>query len=86
MSKLTITKTTTKRYNIQQIALDMMCFDESYRRIRGNMRNKLFSCHSCGRNFQDGEKMSLIITDKGNKMVCHKCGEEIKAELGEEFN
>lgn len=82
MTKLTITKTTTKHYNIQQIGLDMMCFNESYRRIRGKMKNKLFSCHSCGRNFLDGEKISLIITDKGNKMVCHQCGVEIKEELG----
>ena len=79
---LTITKTTIKRYDITQIALDFLSFDESYRRIRGNMKNKLFNCFSCKREFTDGENISLIIiTNSRNKVVCHACGLEIEAEL-----
>jgi len=82
MSKLTITRTTVTHYRINQIALDLLTFDESYRRIRGRMKNKLFDCFSCKRDFTDGEKISLIIiTGSGNKVVCHGCGVEIEKEL-----
>lgn len=82
MSVLTITKTTIKQYKITQIALDFLTFDESYRRIRGNMKNKLFNCFSCKREFKDGEAISLIIiTNSKNKVVCHDCGLEIEKEL-----
>ena len=82
MSKLIITKTRTTTYNIQQISLDMLTFNESYRRIRGEMKHKMFDCHSCGKDFKDGDKISLIITDRGNEVVCHDCGIEILKELG----
>jgi len=84
MSKLTITKTTVTHYHINQIALDFLTFDESYRRIREKMKNKLFNCFSCKRDFVDGEKISLIIiAGSRNKVVCHSCGAEIEKELGE---
>ncbi|MDQ7095974.1 hypothetical protein REC12_20475 [Desulfosporosinus sp. PR] len=84
MGKASITKTTTKTFNILQVELDMLTFDESFRRIRQNFRYTGFECYKCGRHFLDNEKISLIITDKGNKVVCHDCGSEIKQELEEE--
>lgn len=82
MSKLEIVKTKTTRYSIKQIGLDMFTFDEKFRRIRGEMKYKMFECYACNKGFKDGDKISLIITDKGNKVVCHECGIEIKNELG----
>lgn len=83
MGRVTFTKTTTKTYNILQVALDFLAFNKSYRRIRGNSRYPGFECYQCRRHFQDGEKISLALTDKGNKVLCHDCGMEIKAKLEE---
>jgi len=81
MSKLEIVKTKTTTYTIKQITLDMLTFNETYRRIRGQSRHKMFDCHACNKDFKDGDKISLIITDKGNEVVCHECGIEIQKEL-----
>jgi transcription elongation factor Elf1 len=69
-----------------QIGLDMITFDETYRTIRANHRYQGFSCYVCNKSFKDGDKISLIITDKGNKVVCHGCGVDIKHELEVEGN
>jgi len=76
-----ITKTKTTTYVITQVAIDMLTFDEHYRRIRGNFRYKGFGCYSCGKHFHDGEELSLIFTNKGNRLVCRDCGTKFKNEL-----
>jgi hypothetical protein len=76
-----ITKTKTTTYVISQIVVDFLEFDDSYRRIRGNFKYQGFGCFSCNRHFRDGEKISLVFTDKGNKAVCHDCGMKFKEEL-----
>jgi len=83
MSNPQITKTITKttRYNITQVGIDFMEFNERYRQIRGSSKYKGFECYSCNKHFEDGEKISLIFTDKGNKTVCHECGIKFKNEL-----
>lgn len=86
MSKLEIIKTKTTKYSIKQIGLDMFTFNEAFRRIRGEMKYKMFECYVCNKDFKDGDKISLIITDKGNKAVCHDCGTEIQKELEAEGN
>lgn len=48
------------------------------------MKYKMFECYVCNKDFKDDDKISLIITDKGNKVVCHGCGVEIKKELEDE--
>ena len=77
----TITKTKTTTYDITNVYLDMMIFNESFRRIRKNYKYTGFSCFNCGKSFQDGEKISVIFTKKGNKTVCHECGEIFANEL-----
>lgn len=76
-----ITKTKTTSYNILQVGIDMFTFDESYRRVRGGAKYKGFQCYSCNKKFKDDEKISLAITDKGNKTLCHSCAVEFKTEL-----
>ncbi|MBA1335893.1 MAG: hypothetical protein HPY66_1711 [Firmicutes bacterium] len=77
-----ITKTRTTTYRISHVYLDMMVFNENFRRIRADHKYQGFECFSCGKHFQDDEKISVIFTDKGNKTVCHECGAKFKEELG----
>ncbi len=76
-----IVKTKTTRYEITNVAIDFLIFNESFRRIRGNRKYKGFQCYNCNHKFEDGEKMSLIFTNKGNKTVCRKCGDLFNKEL-----
>ena len=76
-----IVKMRTTRYVITQVAVDFLTFNERYREIREPMRYQGFECYNCGCLFQDGEKLSLAITSKGNKVVCRACGEMFHAEL-----
>ena len=76
-----IVKTRTTTFSITQVAIDFLTFDQKYREIRGGFRYKGFQCYSCGKHFEDGEKLSLALTDKGNKIVCHECGMKFKEEL-----
>ena len=78
-----IVRTRTTRYQVTQAAVDFLTFNEVYRRIRGNARYKGFSCFNCGKDFEDEEKLGLIITSKGNKVVCRECGLKFKRELEE---
>ncbi len=65
MSKLEIAKVRAVKYIIQQIALDFITFDEKYRSIREGHRYPGFECYACNKSFKDGDKISLIVTDKG---------------------
>jgi DNA-directed RNA polymerase subunit RPC12/RpoP len=79
-----ITKTKTTTYNITHVGIDFLTFNEQYRKIRGGFEYKGFKCYSCNKSFKDGDKISLICTDKagkGNKTVCHKCGIKFMKEL-----
>jgi RNase P subunit RPR2 len=76
-----ITKTRTTTYNITQVAVDFLAFNEQYRQIRNGMGYKGFECYACNKPFMVGEKISLIFTDKGNKTVCRECGTKFKEEL-----
>ncbi len=79
-----ITKTRTTVYDITHVAIDFAVFDERWRRIRGSFRYKGFKCYSCGKHFQDGELISVIFTNRGNKTVCAGCGAKFASELLEE--
>lgn len=79
-----ITKTRTSVYNVLQVAVDFLTFDEKYRKIRGGCKYKGFECYACNKHFQDDEKISLLVTDRGNKTACHKCATNFKSELVKE--
>ncbi len=81
MGKPEIVKTKTTRYEITNVAIDFLTFDENWRRIRKNRKYKGSQCYNCYTAFKDGEKMSLVFTNKGNKIVCRGCGESFKKEL-----
>lgn len=70
-------------YRIYQIGINLFLFNENYRQIRGGAKYKGFSCFSCNRKFEDGEDISLAVTNKGNKTLCIKCAVKFKKELGD---
>lgn len=76
-----IIKGRTTTYKILQVGIDMFVFDESYRRIRGGAKYKGFQCYACNKKFSDGEKISLAITNKGNKTLCNACATQFESEL-----
>ena len=77
---MSYSKTVTTVFNIRQIGLDMFTYDETFRRIRGNTRYPMKNCHKCSHSFADGEKISLAIIDKGNKVLCKTCAEKLASE------
>ena len=81
MSYVTIVKT---KYKVYKIGLGMLTYDETFRQGRKNLHlKKLSSCHRCNRKFKDGEEFSLAVTDKGNKVICNECAEQLASENSE---
>jgi rRNA maturation endonuclease Nob1 len=76
-----IIKTKTTVYNITNVAIDFAVFDNLWREIRGRFEYKGFECYACNKHFEDGESISLIFTNRGNKTVCRECGLKFKVEL-----
>jgi rRNA maturation endonuclease Nob1 len=85
MANPEIVRTRTTRYEITNVEIDFLTFNENFRRVRANRKYQGFQCFNCNHKFEDGEKMSLIFTNKGNKTVCHKCGDLFDKGLREEF-
>ena len=76
-----ISRTVTRNYTIQKVAIDMFTYDESFRNIRSQHRYQGSECFACGHHFKDGEKMSLaIVSGTTNKMLCHSCAIKVKEE------
>lgn len=76
-----IVKTKTTTFKVLQVGIDFLTFNESYRRIRSNFKYKGFQCYACDKNFVDGEKISLVITNRGNKVICRSCAKKFSEEL-----
>lgn len=81
---VSIKKTITKTFEVQQVGLDYCIFNEFYREIRKNSRYPGFECFKCEHRFDEGEKLSLAITSQGNKVLCRKCAEEVQEKLKKE--
>ncbi len=56
------------------IALDMVSYDQNFRAV---YPYRYTSCNNCHREFNDGEKISVAITDGKRKALCNKCAKEI---------
>lgn len=78
MEKVTVKKTTT---NYKSIKIDFLTYDESYVRIRKSVGGKLLICFHCNKIPAMGEAIGLLFTDKGNKITCSKCSQEIEREI-----
>jgi len=59
-------------------------YTKQWRRIRAEMEKKLDACWLCHKNFEDNEAIYLMITSKGNKVLCTDCAKDLLVKLGEE--
>lgn len=76
-----IVKTRTNVYEINAVALGFSVFNETWKRIRGSHNYKGFECYNCNKSFNDGEEISIIFTNRGNKVVCRECAIKFQSEL-----
>ncbi len=82
MEKPQIVKTTTLTYDVLDVGLDFLTYDERFRAIRKRVGGPQFAeCFVCGKHFADGEMISLMITNRGNKAVCRACGTKLQEQL-----
>jgi hypothetical protein len=56
---------------IFQMHIDWTRFGQDWR----NINPDYCECYYCGREFEDGEKLSVILTSLGNQVICHDCAE-----------
>ena len=81
-----IVKTKVTEYDVTKVfTKQKWCvYDEAWRNIHGSRKNKKSKCFACNKKFEHGEQMTLLYTDRGNKIVCEPCGEKFQAELEQE--
>ena len=89
MSKTTtITKITETHYKISDISPeDGIVFDftkfKNTRLTYGlKFGDKEKTCLNCDKPFQDGDRMYMVITDKGNFFVCKDCVAKLRRKMG----
>lgn len=75
-----VVKTVT--YDVLEVCLDFLTYDERFRSIRKQGGGPQFAeCFVCDRHFADGEMIGLAITSGGNKPVCRACGTKLQKQL-----
>ena len=84
----TLTKIVEEKYVIQDInpedgmKFDFTKFKETRVRFGLGLSKKELTCLKCDKEFKDGDRMYLIITDKGNYFTCKECARKLRAEMG----
>lgn len=58
-------------------------YTEGWRRIRAEMEVPLDACWLCHKKFEDNEEIYLMITSKGNKVLCTGCAQDMFEILGD---
>lgn len=76
-----IIKTKKITYNVQSVIIDYSVFDIIWRTVRARFKYKGFTCFVCNKEFIDREKISMLLTDKGNKVACNCCAAKIKIQI-----
>lgn len=76
-------KITGKEYKrkLVSVEVEVQQFARSFMRVGGPRVKKLWDkrrCFTCGGKFTEGDMVSIALTDKGSKLVCSKCTEELK--------
>jgi hypothetical protein len=80
---ITITKTITTVYKVFDITKNFLVLNENNRQTRPGAFGA-FGCFVCDMPLGTGDKLEVIETDKGQKIVCVQCAEDIKRKLEEE--
>ena len=76
-----IIKTKTTHYEVLQVRDDILTFDKQFVDIRKKYKYKGFECFNCNKHFIVGERIGLMVTNKGNKTVCNGCAKEFAKKL-----
>ncbi|NMH69667.1 hypothetical protein HF072_12835 [Bacillus sp. RO3] len=80
---ITITKTVTTKYKVSAVSKNFLVLNENNRMTRTGAFGA-FNCFMCDRPLGTGDQLEIIETDKGQKVVCTQCAEEIEKKLEEE--
>jgi hypothetical protein len=80
-----ITKTITTVYKVFDITKNFLVLNENNRQTRPGAFGA-FTCFMCEKPLGTGDRLEIIETDKGQKIVCRQCAEDIKRKLEEEEN
>ena len=86
--KVTLTEVKRTVYNVTDVSPeDGIVFDytkliAAQRRLGLKIAARETNCKKCKNAFQDGDRMYMIITDKGNFFVCKECAKHLRRKLG----
>ena len=81
----TIVKTT---YEVKQVSpedgvtFDFTKFMESAKRYNMKWNLEQTHCKKCEKPFQDGDRMYMAITNRGNLFLCKECARKLRRALG----
>jgi hypothetical protein len=72
-------KTTTKKYESEWVRKSWITYDDTFRKARSVMKDKLSKCFRCNKAFKDGEEIALVcFKGVGNKVLHNKCTELVE--------
>lgn len=81
----TIVKTT---YEVEQVSpedgvvFDFTKFMETRNKYRMGIGDRETHCKKCEKPFQDGDRMYMAITNRGNLFLCKECARKLRRALG----
>lgn len=64
------------------ITFDYTDWMEKARRMNLKWQLQQTHCKKCKRDFQDGDRMYMAITDRGNVFLCKECAATLRKKLG----
>lgn len=77
LSKIIPAHTVTIQF--YSVSIDWATMGPKWRSARSGLKSMLDSCFWCRHKFEDGEKMTLGFSTKGNKMLCRNCADSMQA-------
>lgn len=63
------------------IVFDFTKFKDIRKRLGLRLGEKENTCLRCNKNFKDGDRLYMVITDKGNYFVCSDCVKKLRREM-----
>jgi len=69
-----VVKKTVRRYRVTQVGRNFSTFNERWRDVRDRSRYKANSCFVCGRHFNEGESIAILLFENHqNRVACDDC-------------
>lgn len=63
----------TTTFKVGFVAFNALAFNSGYRKVRASMPDKKDRCHFCDKQFEGGELMTIVGTNKGNHVMHAVC-------------